>query len=360
MVTNAVLVPWYRQQFVTFALDLYDIVTNTMHEISTWNTLKSYTSSLPRLVDNVFSLIYGRTNFSLLRNEVSSLLLDRQVPGSISDTLNQMLRAFIVQLEEFGIASTVRHRHIWDGMGSNCMMQSDWNRRWILTPGSISLNAIENGVTRDVRLDATVVLVAQLVREVGGIEITVSGRDPLCMAVRSMLSFDDAMKMAPMELILDGQLRGFRVLPSGIASVLTTVGGWPIGDYEAIVSNDGQCLVIHFFAFSERDMTKSVFNKNNQTERHTNAHTTVRKASLSLVLEQASGTLKSKDSISTSGHSIVVGGTVFDSTYCRANSLINTSAQLSAMSTSDRKAIWSELTWTPRFEVHANYIALRM
>ncbi|KAI9919069.1 hypothetical protein PsorP6_011853 [Peronosclerospora sorghi] len=124
-----------------------------------------------------------------------------------------MLRAFIVELEEFGITSA-------------------------------------NGITRDVRLDETVVLVAQHVREVGGIGITVSGRDQLCMAVRSTLSFDDAMKMAPMDLILDGQLRGFRVLPSGIASILTTVGGWTIGDYEAIVSNDGQCLVIHFFDFS--------------------------------------------------------------------------------------------------------------
>ncbi|KAI9921516.1 hypothetical protein PsorP6_002647 [Peronosclerospora sorghi] len=184
-------------------------------------------------------------------------------------------------------------------------------------------------MTRDVRLDETVVLVAQLVR-VGSIDITVSGCDSLFMA------------MAPVELILEGKLRGFRVLPSGIASVLTTVGGWTIGDYEAIVSNDGQCLVTHFFVFSERDMTRSVFNKNNQTEIHTSAHTTVRKASLSLVLEQASGALKSKDSINTSGHSIVLGGTVFDSTYCRANSLINTSAQLSVMSTSDRKTIWSE------------------
>ncbi|KAI9919812.1 hypothetical protein PsorP6_017410 [Peronosclerospora sorghi] len=119
MVTNAVSVTWFRQQLITFALDLYDIVTNTMHEISTWNTLNIYTSSLPPLVDNVLSLIYGRTNFSFLRNEVSSLLLDLKVPGLISDTLNQILRAFIVQLEEFGITSAVLHRHIWDGMGKS-------------------------------------------------------------------------------------------------------------------------------------------------------------------------------------------------------------------------------------------------
>ncbi|KAE8978371.1 hypothetical protein PR001_g24865 [Phytophthora rubi] len=72
-----------------------------------------------------------------------------------------------------------------------------------------------------------------------------------CMTVQSVLTFSGGASMAPMELVLDGQFREFSVLPSGLSSKIATAEGWYLGDYVAVLSDDGQAVEMRFFAFAE-------------------------------------------------------------------------------------------------------------
>ncbi|KAG1684948.1 hypothetical protein DVH05_010155 [Phytophthora capsici] len=107
-------------------------------------------------------------------------------------------------------------------------VHNTWSHRWLLDPGSVHLLAVDSFPKRDARQDARLVAVAQLVQVFGCIDIAVNQGEPICMSLQAALALDGG-KSAPMELVLDGRMRRFRVLPSGTSSVVATADGWSRG-----------------------------------------------------------------------------------------------------------------------------------
>ncbi|KAG7377275.1 hypothetical protein PHYPSEUDO_011936 [Phytophthora pseudosyringae] len=301
---------WLRKRFVSLALDLYDILDDTL----------------------------------------------RQTPGSLIDALNEAFRVFTAQTHESSIAFIGQRRQSnqQQQLGGSGALHSAWGHRWLLDPGSVQLVALDSGTKRDARYGASLAAIAQLVREFGCVDITVAQDESACMSLRTALSFDGVMAMAPMELVLDGQMRGFRVRPSGISSAVATAGGWSVGDYEALLSDDGHCLNVHFFAFVEENTTSipSTFIRSGGRE---GLETKVRRVSLSLALDQEVGGSRS---LHPSDRFVVVHGTVYGSTFSGADGDRGVRPKLSAVSSGDRSAAWRELKWTSLFEVQAGYVAL--
>ncbi|EGZ23371.1 hypothetical protein PHYSODRAFT_295801 [Phytophthora sojae] len=352
---------WLQERFVSLVLDLYDILGVVLREVTAsagLNVAGGQSNPVPALVDNVLSLIYGRTHFSVLRDEVSALLLDRQPPNALSDALNHAFHVFAAQAKETMLVLRQQQDprpERWGGMGNGSPTQSLWNSRWLLDPGSVRCNSLENETKRDARETLDLVALAQLIREFGCIDITVERGK---MSLRTALSFDGAMAMAPMELALDGRLHGFRVLPSGISTVIATAGGWSIGDYLTMPSDDGRYLNLRFFAFKEETKGSNTPSNNTPESMWTSPTkspgTMVRRISLSLVLEQDLGADEPMDGGYPKDVFVVLHGTVCGSTYTRPSSGV----ELCRMSSADRSVVWNVLKWTPTVEVQAGYVAI--
>ncbi|KAJ8548707.1 hypothetical protein ON010_g10964 [Phytophthora cinnamomi] len=349
---------WLQERFVSLVLDLYDILSVVLREVfasAGADVAGGQSSPVPALVDNVLSLIYGGSHFSVLREEVSALLLDRQTPHALSNALNRVFYVFAAQAHETMLVSRQLQDprpQRWGDVENGGASQSLWNNRWLLDPGSLHFNALENGTKRDARAALNLVAVAQLIREFGCVDITVERGS---MSLRTALSFDGAMAMSPMELVVDGRLRGFHVLPSGISTVIATAGGWSIGDYRIMPSDDGQCLDLCFFAFKEE--TAYIPSGPPEAARANptkSAGTIVRRISLSLILEQDFDADKSMDPAHPRDLFVVLQGTVCGSTYTRPSSGV----ELCSMSSADRSVVWNVLKWTPLCEVQAGYVAI--
>ncbi|KAE8889314.1 hypothetical protein PF003_g26666 [Phytophthora fragariae] len=338
---------WLQERFVSLVLDLYDILGGVLREVSASAGVVAggQPTSVPALVDNVLSLIYGRTHFNALREETSALLLDRQTPNALSDALNHAFYVFSAQAHESMLVLRQQQDprpESWSSENGDTS-QSLWNNRWLLDPGSVRYNSLEDGAKHDARDALDLIAVAQFIREFGCIDITIErGR----MSLRTALSFDGAMAISPMELVLDGRSRGFNVLPSGISTGIAAAGGWSIGDYQTMPSDDCQCLNLRFFAFKEEAK-----GSNNPSG---TPGTMVCRISLSLVLEQDLGADESMDEAYPRDVFVVVHGTVCGSTYRRPSCGV----ELCKMSSADRSVIWNTLKWTPVVEVQTGYVAI--
>ncbi|KAL3673059.1 hypothetical protein V7S43_002354 [Phytophthora oleae] len=335
-----------RKRFVSLAVGLYNSLNDMLGACG-------QPQSLATLMDDILSVIYGRTSFSVLRDEVSSLLLARETPSSLFHELNEAFRVFTAQAHESSMALMGQQRQTNQLWTDNKTLHNAWGYRWLLDPGSVHLIALDSFTKRDARQDASLVAVAQLVREFGCVDITVNRGESICMSLQAALALDGVVT-APMELVLDGRMRRFRVLPSGTSSVVATAGGWSVGDYEASLSEDGYCLSVHFFAFVEENPRIS------RSAGRESLETKIRRVTISLVLEQPAQQpaqqevegSKALDSF------IIVHGTVYGSIFSRSDGLGRVRPKLGAMSSGDRSAVWNELKWAPLFEVQAGYVAL--
>jgi hypothetical protein len=65
----------------------------------------SHEFSLPALVDEILSLVYGRTHFSTLRPEISAVLMSRQGKDLLAPALEEVFKAFTAQVRESIIVS---------------------------------------------------------------------------------------------------------------------------------------------------------------------------------------------------------------------------------------------------------------
>ncbi|KAG6943422.1 hypothetical protein JG688_00017611 [Phytophthora aleatoria] len=135
---------------------------------------------------------------------------------------------------------------------------------------------------------------------------------------------------APMNLVLDGRIRVFRALPSGISSSIA-VGG---------LAQDGLSIDMNFFAFDDRDGRRDDVTAGVNT-------TAVHRTSLSLVLDQDTETMSESDPRYLF---IIVQGTV-----CSARA---PGVEMSEMSSSGRAVLWNQLSWMSILEVQAGYVAL--
>ncbi|KAK1933658.1 hypothetical protein P3T76_011872 [Phytophthora citrophthora] len=175
----------------------------------------------------------------------------------------------------------------------------------------------------------------QFIREFGCVDLGFADGDARCMVVRSVIPFISETHATSMELVLDGRLREYNSLPSGVSSMIATAGGWVVGDYVAVHADDTQSVMLHFFKFKEAAI------EDGQTQ--------VRRVSLSLNLEQQVNTDTSGDSTDLF---IVVQGRAWDSTY------YSSSRKLSELTLVDRGGIWERLDWISVLEIHAGYVAI--
>ncbi|GMF41070.1 unnamed protein product [Phytophthora fragariaefolia] len=345
---------WLQERFVSLMLDLYDILDDLLHEVSErGSTGKAgvQPSLIPAHVDNVLSLIYGRTHFSALRDKISALFLDRQTPNALSDALNNAFNILAAQAHETMLLSHQQQPQHWGGIADGDTSLSRWSNRWLLDPGSLHFNALVNEAKRDASGALDLVAVAQLIREFGCVTVEAERNS---LSLRTAVSFGGAMVMAPMELVLDGCLRGFDVLPSGISTKIATTGGWSIGDYQAKPSDNNQCLNLHFFAFKESTEAHIPSDAPEVASPGKSAGTVVHRISLSLILKHDQGADESTNPAYPRDVFAVLQGTICDSKYTRPSSGV----ELSSMSSADRSVVWNALKWARLCEVQAGYVAI--
>ncbi|KAE9081757.1 hypothetical protein PF010_g21868 [Phytophthora fragariae] len=208
--------------------------------------------SLPALVDDVLSLVYSLPRFSALRVEVSTLLLSQEPVGSLSEALNCAFQTFVALAREAMIVPiNMQHTKKYAQQqplaarpGHN---DPEWNQRWLLEPGSLQIAHVASGTAREALSLADF---AQLVYEFGCIDINLAD-DRSSLSLQSAYSLSGGATTTPMTLVLDGRLRVFRALPSGISSMVSAAGGWSLGDYMATFSEDTHALNVDFFMFAD-------------------------------------------------------------------------------------------------------------
>jgi len=240
--------------------------------------------------------------------------------------------------------------------------QCSFSRRWVLEPESVS---VIDGAGRDCLHDLQVVEIASYLRGFGCVDVAVHKRS-LEMSVRSVFSFLGNFMSAPMKLVLDGRFRVFRVLPSGLSSMIPMAGGWSIGDYVATISGDGRALELDLFAYLENteestwSNTAGIHSTSMSSSSVCEEEFMVRRAHLSLSLEQDRNATQPIGFAPGRCAFMFVDGTVLRSTY-RPKAMHkdnqNPRPKLSSEPSAYRAALWSALEWSPLVKVQAKYVS---
>ncbi|RLN81140.1 hypothetical protein BBJ28_00007528 [Nothophytophthora sp. Chile5] len=369
--------PQLHERFAALISNLYDAVSELLLPMSPGFGFSGSEGrvSLPELVDEVLSLIYSHRRFGALRREVSALLMSKQTAGPLSEALNLLFRAFTAQARETLIAAgshrrgSIQRPVTWPGDADT--VRSPWSRRWLLEPGSIQVDPIIPiiSATQDQEpgFEVSVVSLTRWLHEFACIDIAVRD-DAACCSVRSAISLASATR--PMELVLDGRLRVFRVMPSGLSSMVGATGGWAVGDYSASFLGGTQSLEVNFFAFAEEK--SAVFDRGSggrmapgvgsNQDAETNAVSVVRRVSLTFMLEQELVTGELSAAVDPRDLFLFAHGVVAESSY---TTRIMPSAddpdltrKLSEMSTGARAVVWGDLQWKSLFEMQAGYVAV--
>ncbi|KAJ8524955.1 hypothetical protein ON010_g16161 [Phytophthora cinnamomi] len=220
-----------RERFIFLVDRLYDALDDILRESAHDTTELScgnQETSVPALTDAILALVYGQDRFESVRSEISVLLDSQQSPELLIYALDDLFQTYTAQVQEFMIASAeVR-------VARSAMVQSGFSRRWTLKPQSVVVLDAASNRARDVLQDFRVIDVAQFVYEAGCIDVDMDITTPR-LALQSALSLANDASQTPTSLLLDGKLRVFRVLPSGLSSMVATAGGWSIGDYAGTV-----------------------------------------------------------------------------------------------------------------------------
>ncbi|KAE9219691.1 hypothetical protein PF002_g16116 [Phytophthora fragariae] len=363
--SNATSKPQLQERFVLLLSDLYDELGDVLGEVTAEMVHRlrgNQALSLPALVDDVLSLVYSLPRFSALRVEVSTLLLSQEPVGSLSEALNCAFQTFVALAREAMIVPiNMQHTKKYAQQqplaarpGHN---DPEWNQRWLLEPGSLQIAHVASGTAREALSLADF---AQLVYEFGCIDINLAD-DRSSLSLQSAYSLSGGATTTPMTLVLDGRLRVFRALPSGISSMVSAAGGWSLGDYMATFSEDTHALNVDFFMFA--DVKTSAYSRGGRrTERHvsgSNSHDEIqmRRVNLSIKLEE-------DVSIGDSGDIFAfVCGTLYSSSYTPASMSVTERMQglkLSETSTVDRATVWREAKWSPLWKLQTGYIVPRV
>ncbi|KAG3126661.1 hypothetical protein PI126_g22225 [Phytophthora idaei] len=210
-----------REKFAALNVDLWDILNDNLREVmggggNTWSLRPHQADTLPALVDDVMSITYRQSRFGEARTKISALLLDLQTPSSLTGAVDRIFRVFMVQLQETIIASEQGSHQ----QQARILEGSKWCRRWLLEPGSLHVVDVESGASSSTAL----LSLTQLIRDFGCIDVKVTQRAVHSMSLRAAFPLSTGMT-APMNLVLDGRIRVFRALPSGISSSIA-VEGW--------------------------------------------------------------------------------------------------------------------------------------
>jgi hypothetical protein len=353
-----------QQRFVALVSGLYTSLSDVLQELQEVArprpdeglAARDRVASLPALVDDVLSLVYSQGRFGVLREEASALLLGQPAPGSLARALDGAFQAYTAQTREAVIAAAETRPSTREQQRSAEAPHSRaWSRRWLLEPGSVRVLHATAGAGRSALGDMRLVDVAQLASEIGCVDAELGE----CLSLRSALSLPGDKPTSGMVLVLDGRLRVFRVLPSGLSSMIATTGGWSVGDYVAGFSEREQTASVDLFGFvdstslgSPRDGVRSGGNQETAADESKGSVARVRRASLSITLERGPHAGGGEDS----DLFLVVHGTVFGSSYNPQTQAGG--GELLTKSSTERGRLWGELHWSPLYELQARYTAL--
>ncbi|KAG2769913.1 hypothetical protein PC129_g18962 [Phytophthora cactorum] len=328
-----------HEQFMTLVSGLYDAFDSLVRELPYDAPFGNQDVSLPILVDDVLSVLYGRESFDKLRLEISALLEWKKEPELLSKSLNEVFQVFAAQVREATISFSTQDRHIMQQQSTTATNRA-FRHRWLLMPESMQILDITSGRSCKSFDDFRVVDIVQFMCEFSCVDILTDNSD-CCLSFRSVFPVYSDTTRAPTTLILDGKLRIFRVLPSGISSMVATAGGWSVGDYAGALSSDCHSFVVDLFGFAEGHHPSS--GNKVVVARHV-------KLTITLKQEQIKTELLRADSLRDSA--LLVHAVVHGSAYRPPR---NNPISLAKISTADRAALWSKLKWTPMSEMQAEY-----
>ncbi|KAG6572708.1 uncharacterized protein IUM83_18722 [Phytophthora cinnamomi] len=245
-----------REQFTFLVNRLYDALDDMLREYANDSSYGNQEAGVPALIDAILTLVYGQDRFESIRPEISALLDSQQSPELLTNALDDFFQTYTAQVREFMIASATQLHGIDLGRDTEALvdrsavLHSGFSRRWTLNPQSVIILDAVSGRARDILQDFRVIDAAQFVYEAGCVDVELDTTTPR-LFIQSAFSFANHATKTSMALLLDGRLRVFRVLPSGLSSMIATTGGWSIGDYAGSLSDDGQSLNMDLFAFAE-------------------------------------------------------------------------------------------------------------
>ncbi|ETN19115.1 hypothetical protein PPTG_04518 [Phytophthora nicotianae INRA-310] len=339
--------PHLQERFLLLISDVYEVLGRVLHEVT---DAASFTRgnqhvTIPTLVDEVLSLVYRQPKYRPLRAGFVALLMDQR-PDSLSDALNCAFQAFTALIRERMIACATRYRDRIRTGGNN----SIWNHRWLLEPASVQLLDLSSGSRTDYRHEMRLVDAMQLMYELGCVDFKVQ-ENASWISLRSAFSMATS---APMTLVLDGKLRVFRVLPSGISSMISTLGSWSIGDYTAAFSEDGRSLEVNIFSFADAMTNGFTSDDHHSRDAARDDIVKLRRVCLSIRLDKK----LNQEGRDQKDLFVFVRGTVYGSTLSFSLNERKNGLNLSEQSAMDRAATWSEVEWAELWELKAGYIPL--
>ncbi|KAF1772899.1 hypothetical protein GQ600_24114 [Phytophthora cactorum] len=328
-----------QRLFISLVVDVYDTLSVICSEVvsdSDFLVEEGQSASLPMLVDDAISLLYRQKRFAALQPEILGLFKCQLEPHLLTNAVNGVFQDFTAQVRETIIASVTKQSDIVPCQrfvsrpmsGGQHLLRNCCKYRWLLEPESVQVH------------------IAQFIREFGCTDLEI-GENSLSVSLLSVFSFSDDTSVSPMKLVLDGRLRVFRVLPTGVSSMITTMGGWSIGDYIGSLADDAKSVDVAFYAYKEVDIKSKAHGL--MTD---NDATAVRRISLSLTLEKKQD--GSQDGFYYPSNTYAfVDGTVFGSTYKQIGT-----HKLSEIISAERGKIWNDLDWTLLMEIRAGFVAV--
>ncbi|OWZ01978.1 hypothetical protein PHMEG_00026544 [Phytophthora megakarya] len=345
-----------QDRFVSLISNVYDQFEDILQEVAVGigdTFFGNQNISLSKLVDEVLSIVYTQPRFGAVRQQVSALLLGQQ---TLSDALDSCLQSFVAVIREGIIAPS--------GPPSKLILSSEvqpgggmlWNQRWLLDPGSLQMVDVALGKMHGTITDLPLLDVAQFIYEFGCIDVAIENKSPY-LSIRSAFSVLEGSSTTFTTLALDGKLRVFHVIRSGVSSFIATTGGWVDGDYTAMLSSDGHSMAMQFFGFAEGKLSAG----RPPAQNCSNGEIQKRRIDLSIKLEEESNNKGEMKPDERKDLFAFAYGTVYGSSYQQLpvteGSQIKTSVP-TEFSSLDRAAIWREAKWTALWKFQAMYIAL--
>ncbi|CAH0475449.1 unnamed protein product [Peronospora belbahrii] len=338
-------------RFVLLISDLYDAVGVALQEVSApmaGLTRRHQIPLLPALVDDVLSLVYSRPRLRQLRSRISALLLVQQT--SLSEGLSGVFQTFTALVRERLIVSATRYRISTQFQYPipRTSIQELWNQCWLLDPRSMNVvDVSRSGCRHDMRL----VDIVQLLFEFGCVDVTITDNS---MSLQSAFSVLGDTAVAPMTLVLDGKFRLFRVLPSGMSSMIATAGSWSIGDYTAMFSGAENSLIVNLFSFAQQETGGFAHHTVDLPDLKSYLYAGVirlRRVCISIRLAQK----LNNDGVNPTHLCAVVHGTTYNSAYSSQSQRVDM-LRFSERTVLERAAIWNEAKWEPLCEFQAECI----
>ncbi|RLN20977.1 hypothetical protein BBJ28_00025441 [Nothophytophthora sp. Chile5] len=281
-----------REQFVQLVSELYGSLERAMLRVQSSDD-SNRSSPLPALVDDMLSLVYSQPRYTSLRRGVSALLLNNGRSHG-SAPANRLFRVFVAQVRETFIAQQRCHQQqlqrppsaVWTTATTDRAAAS-WSRRWVVEPSSIRLAPSSLGPDWHQHLPLLPLLLWTRMLVCVDVQVDTDAID--CCSIRSGIP-DANRGVAPMQLVLDGRKRVFRVLPNGVASLAVTADGcWSIGDYTGAFLSERRALEVVFFAVARGESNEDTHERTNEErkeqERQRNSLAAVRRVLVTLMLQ---------------------------------------------------------------------------